>query len=92
MNSVEFAIKFTAAALIQAKNGMAAFTRNSSVTKSDIEQSMSVLHVLEANLKRWRSELVQMKRAPAPDTRTLSNTNFNSQTQGKRSGLSSLMK
>lgn len=37
MNSLEFAIKFTAAALIQAKNGMAAFTRNSSVTKTDIE-------------------------------------------------------
>jgi len=28
MNSVEFAIKFTASALIEAKNSMAAFTRN----------------------------------------------------------------
>ena len=84
MNSVEFAIKFTASALIQAKNGMAAFTRNSSVTKSDIEQSMSVLHVLENNLKRWRSELVKTK---APETQ---HTNTNMNTVGKRSMLSSL--
>ena len=90
MNSIEFAIKFTASALIQAKNGMAAFTRNSSVSKNDIEQSMSVLHVLEANLKRWRSELVKTKRASAPETHTFhTNTNMNTSKE-KKSVLSSL--
>ena len=59
---------------------MAAFTRNSNVTKKDIEQSMSVLHVLEANLKRWRSELVKTKRVSVnpPETHsqhTITNMN-----------------
>ena len=58
MNSVEFAIKFTASALIQAKNSMAAFTRNPKVNQKDIELSTSVLEVLQDNLKRWRHELV----------------------------------
>ena len=59
MNSVEFAIKFTASALIQAKNSMASFTRNPKVRQKDIELSTSVLEVLQENLKRWRNELVQ---------------------------------
>jgi phosphoenolpyruvate synthase/pyruvate phosphate dikinase len=47
MNSVEFAIKFTVSALMQANNSMAAFTRNPRVTKKDIELSTTALQVLE---------------------------------------------
>ena len=71
MNSVEFAIKFTAAALIQAKNGLPAFTRDSKVSQKDIELTTSVLKILESNLKKWRSELTTHQSKSITDTNSM---------------------
>lgn len=71
MNSVEFAIKFTAAALIQAKNGLPAFTRDSKVSQKDIELTTSVLKILESNLKKWRSELTSHQSKSITDTNSM---------------------
>lgn len=57
MNSIEFALKFTASALIQAKDSMPAFARNTNVSEADLQQSTQVLRALERNLQVWKNEL-----------------------------------
>ena len=57
MQSVEFAIKFTAGALIQAKDSIPAYTRDRYVEETDLRKSTDVIAALEKNLKVWKAEL-----------------------------------